>query len=180
MWGQPQTGSEVYQNHRTYSWNAWKSGWRKHGIYSGSSVVISEKEGAKGNAGCNGICTVHTILPTDIIRVDFPKLCEESVGGRGIRWRYSWLILEGEVQRELMPMMPVLMYSVPRMLWSGREISVSCLWDLDASPDTGFYFWKLEGAWYGGFWFHWEIRRTSSQRFSLILNGRFCRSYCKL
>ena len=21
-----------------------------------------------------------------------------------------------------------------------REISVSCLWDLDASPDTGFYF----------------------------------------
>ena len=104
----------------------------------------------------------------------------ECVGGRGIRWRYSWLILEGEVQRELMPMMPVLMYSVPRMLWSGREISVSCLWDLDASPDTGFYFWKLEGAWYGGFWFHWEIRRTSSQRFSLILNGRFCRSYCKL
>ena len=61
-----------------------------------------------------------------------------------------------------------------------REISVSCLWDLDASPDTGFYFCKLEGAWYGGFWFHWEIRRTSSQRFSLILNGRFCRSYCKL
>ena len=111
----------------------------------------------------------------------FPQTVRrECVGGRGIRWRYSWLILEGEVQRELMPMMPVLMYSVPRMLWSGREISVSCLWDLDASPDTGFYFWKLEGAWYGGFWFHWEIRRTSSQRFSLILNGRFCRSYCKL
>ncbi len=111
----------------------------------------------------------------------FPQTVRrECVGGRGIRWRHSWLILEGEVQRELMPMMPVLMYSVPRMLWSGREISVSCLWDLDASPDTGFYFWKLEGAWYGGFWFHWEIRRTSSQRFSLILNGRFCRSYCKL
>ena len=84
MWGQPQTGSEVYQNHRTYSWNAWKSEWRKHGIYSGSSVVISEKEGAKGNAGCNGICTVHTILPTDIIRVDFPKLCEESVLEEGV------------------------------------------------------------------------------------------------
>ena len=84
MWGQPQTGSEVYQNHRTYSWNAWKSGWRKHGIYSGSSVVISEKEGAKGNARCNGICTVHTILPTDIIRVDFPKLCEESVLEEGV------------------------------------------------------------------------------------------------
>ena len=54
------------------------------GIYSGSSVVISEKEGAKGNARCNGICTVHTILPTDIIRVDFPKLCEESVLEEGV------------------------------------------------------------------------------------------------
>ena len=31
------------------------------GIYSGSSVVISEKEGAKGNAGCNGICTVYPV-----------------------------------------------------------------------------------------------------------------------
>ena len=55
-----------------------------YGIYSGGSVVISEKEGAKGNAGCNGICTVHTILPTDIIRVDFPKLCEESVLEEGV------------------------------------------------------------------------------------------------
>ena len=33
---------------------------------------------------CNGICTVHTILPTDIIRVDFPKLCEESVLEEGV------------------------------------------------------------------------------------------------
>ena len=30
------------------------------------------------------MCTVHTILPTDIIRVDFPKLCEESVLEEGV------------------------------------------------------------------------------------------------
>ena len=29
--------------------------------FTPGSVVISEKEGAKGNARCNGICTVHTI-----------------------------------------------------------------------------------------------------------------------
>ena len=66
---------------------------------------------------------MHTILPTDIIRVDFPKLCEESVLDEGV--------LDEDTAADVFS---------PKDAVIRREISVSCLWDLDASPDTGFYF----------------------------------------
>ena len=47
----------------------------------------------------------------------FPKTVRRArAGGRGPRRRPSCPPPEGAVQRALMPMMPVLMYSVPRML----------------------------------------------------------------